>query len=59
MYIYIYITEYFNYEPSFNGDFSRNSLPRINDGAYVITLDNNKSKRTHWVSLLIDRNTTV
>ena len=26
---------------------------------YVINLDDKKSKRVHWVSLFIDRNTTV
>ena len=32
-------------------------LPRINDGAYVINLDNGKSKGIHWVSLFFDKNT--
>ena len=39
--------------------FSRNNLPRIKHGTYVINLNNKKSKGTHWVSLLIDRNTAV
>ena len=29
----IQITKYFNYEPRFNGIYSRDSLPRIKDGA--------------------------
>ena len=33
------ITNYFNYEPRFNGVFSRNNLPRIKDGEYFINLD--------------------
>ena len=37
----------------------RNNLPRIKDGAYVINLDEKKSKGTHCLSLLIDRNTAV
>ena len=49
----------FNYEPRFNGVFSRNNLPRIKDGAYVINLDDKNSKRTHWVSVFIDRNLAV
>ena len=53
------ITNYFNYEPRFNGVFTRNDLPRIKDGAYVINLNDKKSKGKHWVSLFINRNTAV
>ena len=35
----IEITSYFSYKPRFNGVFSRNNLPRIKDGAYVINFD--------------------
>ena len=52
------ITNYFNDEPTFNGVFSRNNLPRTKDGAYVINLDDKNSNGIHWVSLFIDRNTT-
>ena len=52
-------TKYFNYEPKFNGDFSRDNLPRIKHGVYVINLDDKHPKVTHWVSLFIDRNTAV
>ena len=38
---------------------SRNNLPRIKDGTYVINLDDKKSQGVHWVSLFIDRNTAV
>ena len=55
----IEITKYFNYEPSFNGFFLRNNLPRIKDGAYVLNLDEKQSKGTHWVSLCIGRHTAV
>ena len=44
------------YKPRFNCVFSRNNLPRIKDEVYVINRDDKKSKRTNWVSLLIDRN---
>ena len=40
----IEITNYFNYEPRFNGVFSRNNLPRIKDRAYVISLNDKKVK---------------
>ena len=43
----IKITNYFNYEPRFNGILSKSNLPRIKDGAYVINLDDKNSKRTH------------
>ena len=35
----IEITYYFNYEPKFNDIFSRNNLPRIENGAYVRNVD--------------------
>ena len=46
-------------KPRFNGVFSRDNLPRIKDGAYVINLDDKQNKETHWVSLFIDKNTAV
>ena len=45
----IEITNYFNYEPRFNGVFSRNTLPRIKDEPDVINLNDKKSKGTHWI----------
>ena len=50
--------KYFNYEPRFNGVFSRNNLPRIKDGAYVINLVDKKVKE-HIVSLVIERSAVV
>ena len=35
----IEINEYFNYNPRFNGVFSRDKFPRIKDGAYFIKID--------------------
>ena len=55
----IEITKDFNYEPSFNGLVSRDNLPRINDEAYVISLEDKQSKETHCLSLFNDRNTSV
>ena len=34
----------------FKAIFSRDSLPRIKDGAYVMYLDDKQSKRAHWGS---------
>ena len=54
------IQKYYNNEPRFNGDFSRNNLPRkIKDGAYVINLDEYTNIGTHWIALLCNKNETV
>ena len=37
----------------------RNNLPGIKDGAYAINLDDKQSKRTQWISSIIERNTVV
>ena len=55
----IEITEFFNYESSFNGVFSRGNLPITTDGTYKTSFDDRISKRTHWVSLFIDKNAAV
>ena len=39
--------------------FSRDNLPRIKYGAYVININDNKSKGAQWVSLIFDRNTAT
>ena len=49
------ITKYFNYQPTCNTVFSRENLPEIKDGVYVIILDERQSKRTHWLSLLLTK----
>ena len=55
----IKINNYYNYKPRFDGTFLRNNLYRTRNGVYVINLDNEKSKGTHWVLLSIDINTIV
>ena len=45
----IKITKYSNYEPRFNGIFSRNNLPKINDGAYVTNLNNKILTETQYI----------
>ena len=37
-------SSYFKDEPRFNGVFSKKNLPRINDGAYAINVDDKNSK---------------
>ena len=38
------------------GFFSRNILPKIKDGAYVINLDEYESIGTHLIALYVDDN---
>ena len=46
-------------EPKINGIYSRNNLPKIKDGAYVINLDEYKSIGTHKIALYLDANNIV
>ena len=39
--------------PRFNGVYSRDNLPKIKDGTYVINLDEYSDIGTHWVALYI------
>ena len=48
------IQEYHWNEPKFNRAHSRNSLPRVRDGTYVINLDEYESTGTHWIALYLN-----
>ena len=50
------IQKYYQNQPKFIGVFSRNNLPKIKDGAYVINLDEYKSIGTHWIALYVNGN---
>ena len=50
------IQNYYLNEPKLNGVYSRNNLPKIKDGAYVINLDEYKSIGTHWIALNVNVN---
>ena len=50
------IQNYYHNEPKFNVVYSRNNLPKIKDGAYVVNLDEFKSVRTHWIALYVKSN---
>ena len=41
------IQKYYQSERKFNGVYSRNNLPKIKDGAYVINLDEYEPVGTH------------
>ena len=45
------IQTYYQNKPEFNGGYSRNSLSKIEDGTYIINLDEYGSIGTHWMPL--------
>ena len=47
------IQKYYQYEPRFNGVYSRDNLPKIKDGTYIINLDEYSDIGTHWVALWV------
>ena len=48
------IQKYYQNEPKFNDVYSRNNLPKIKDGTYVINLDEYKSIGVHWIALYVN-----
>ena len=50
------IQKYYQNELRFNGVYSRDNLPKIKDGAYVINLDEYSDIGTHWVALHVHNN---
>ena len=50
------IQNYYQNESKFNSVSSKNNLPKIKDGAYVINLDEYKLIRTNWTALLMNIN---
>ena len=50
------VQKYYQNEPRFNGVYSRDNLPKIKDGAYVINLDEYSDIGTHWVALYVNNN---
>ena len=50
------IQKYYQNEPRFNGVYSRDNLPKIKDGAYVINLDEYSDIETHWIALYVKNN---
>ena len=47
------INDYFDGIKGFNRVFSRNNLPKLKNGAYVINLDHSKNTGTHWIVIFI------
>ena len=50
------IQKYYQNKPKFNGVYSRNNLPKIKDGAYIINLDDYESIGTHSIALYVNNN---
>ena len=47
------IQKYYQNEPRFNGVYSRDNLPKIKDGAYVINFYEYSDIGTHWIALYV------
>ena len=50
------IQKYYQNEPRFNGVYSRDNLPKIKDGAYVINPDEYSDTGSHWIVLYVYNN---
>ena len=50
------IQKYYQNEPKFNGVYSKNNLPKIKDGEYVLNLDGSKLIGAHWITLYVNNN---
>ena len=51
---------YYENEPRFNSVYSRNNLPKIiQNGAYVINLDEYADVGTHWIALYVKNNEVI
>ena len=54
------IQKYYQNEPRFNGVYFRNNLPKkINNGVYVINLDEYADVGKHWIALFFKRSEIV
>ena len=47
------IQKFYQNEARFSGVYSRDNLPKIKDGAYVINVYKYSDIRTHWVALYV------
>ena len=47
------IINYFKDVKSFNGVYSRNNLPKLKNGAYLINLDHSENTGTHYVVVFV------
>ena len=47
------VSKYYQDKPKLNSVYSRDNLPKIKDGVYVINLDEHFDIGTHWVPLYV------
>ena len=48
------IQKYYENEPKFNGDYSRNDLSKIKDRPNIVNFDEYESIGTHWIALYVN-----
>ena len=53
------IQKYYQDKPKFNDVYSINNLPEINDGAYIINLDEYELIGTHWIAWYVNGNNII
>ena len=53
------IQKYHQNESRFNGVYSRDNLPKIKDGTYIITLDEYSDIGTHWVAFWVNNSNNI
>ena len=53
------IEEYYKNKPRFNGVYSKDNLPKIKQGVYVINLDEHDDIGTHWTALHVKNNEVI
>ena len=53
------IQKYYQNQPNFNGVYSRENVPNIKDGAFVINLDEYSDIGSHWIALYVLNNGVI
>ena len=53
------IQKYYQNEPRFNSVDSRDNLPKIKHGAYLMNLDDYSDIRAYWITLYVLNNDTT
>ena len=53
------IQKYYQHDPRFNGVYFRDNLLKMQDGTYVINLDEYSDIGTHWVALHLNSNNDI
>ena len=48
------IQKYYQNKPKFNGVYSRDNLPKVKDGTYVVNFDEYKSVGTQWIAVYVN-----